>query len=218
MKPIDKEMLLIQVTAVVGCYGLLRSQEIKNLLFKDITLVQRKSITIGYQGYISKSKTDKIGKGFVVFIPNESNGSYNPGEIITTYIDQVKGANLYSDSREFLVPTKLECPRDKTSTKRVFCKGNLGKHKLASFPKLIAGFGHFFRRQGATMYSEAGISLDNLKRIGRWKCDNVASNYIHNSNHFKEINSKLLLESTTLTVEQTSIIYQQIESNDEKQK
>jgi len=91
MKPIDKEMLLIQVTAVVGCYGLLRSQEIKNLLFKDITIVQRKSITIGYQGYISKSKTDKIGKGFVVFIPNESNGSYNPGEIITTYIDQVKG-------------------------------------------------------------------------------------------------------------------------------
>jgi len=87
-----------------------------------------------------------------------------------------------------LVPTKLECPRDKTSTKRVFCKGNLGKHKLASFPKLIAGFGHFFRRQGATMYSEAGISLDNLKKIGLWKCDNVASNYIHNSNHFKEIN------------------------------
>jgi len=36
------------------------------------------------------------------------------------------------------------------------------------------------------MYSEAGVSLDNLKRIGRWKSNNVAEGYIKSSQKFKQ--------------------------------
>jgi len=180
----------------------MRSAEIKSLKFKDVSEVKRTFLesgstttrTVGYNCFISHSKTDKLSEGFYFFIPFESNNYYNPGMIIQNYIKEIIKANLFSNEREFLVPTKCKNPKKKDLTK-VFFKGNVGKNRLAKFPIYIAKSlnldyskftGHFFRRQGATMYAESGVCLDNLKRIGRWKSDNVASSYIYNSMKFKE--------------------------------
>jgi len=85
-------LLLVQAAAVVGCYGMLRSAEIKQLFFKDVTEVTRtiqkriepnktedssktncskemfikETKIIGYNCFVTKSKTDKLGADFLL--------------------------------------------------------------------------------------------------------------------------------------------------------
>jgi hypothetical protein len=65
-----------------------------------------------------------------------------------------------------------------------------GVNYIASVAKKIATFlnldtskytGHSFRRTAATSAADSGISLINLKRLGGWRSDSVASSYVDNS-------------------------------------
>ena len=53
---------------------------------------------------------------------------------------------------------------------------------------------HGFRRSAATWLVDAGVSLPNLKRFGRWKSDSVASGYVNES-----ASNKLALSQTLQT-------------------
>ena len=78
----------------------------------------------------------------------------------------------------------------------------IGKNKIGKIPSKIAFFlkenlptfkedpskftGHAFRRTAATWAADAGISLINLKRFGRWQSDSVAQQYVDKSIKAKE--------------------------------
>ena len=82
----------------------------------------------------------------------------------------------------------------------------IGKNTIAEFPKRTATFlkenlqsfnkdinkftGHCWRRTAATWAAESGISLINLKRLGRWESDTVAQNYIGKSRKQKRMNAE----------------------------
>eukprot|EP00957_Ditylum_brightwellii_P171631 13066977-Ditylum_brightwellii.AAC.1 len=50
----------------------------------------------------------------------------------------------------------------------------------------------FARRSTATALADTGISMTNLKRVGRWKSDKVAEGYLENSKMQKKEQMKML--------------------------
>jgi hypothetical protein len=67
---------------------------------------------------------------------------------------------------------------------KTFINSPLEKNQIAAVPSKIAAYlqlpnasqftGHSLRRTSSTILANAGISLVNLKKFGRWKSDSVA--------------------------------------------
>ena len=72
----------------------------------------------------------------------------------------------------------------------------IGIHKVAEIPRKVARFlgkeqpdlytGHAFRRTGATILAEAGLSISLIQNAGDWQSSSVAEGYIDGSNRMKE--------------------------------
>jgi len=70
-------------------------------------------------------------------------------------------------------------------------KQPFGHNSLAQFPKKIANYlelndsatftGHCFRRTAATLLSNSGADILQLKRLGGWKSNAVAEGYVETS-------------------------------------
>jgi integrase len=177
----SRELLLQKVAFIIGCFGLLRCSEIKNLKIRDLNASKRQNVVLGFNVSVVKSKTDKLGNGFTFWIPNEDNGSYNPAEIISDYIKTVESDLKLSFSElqtsEFLFACNWSKKKEQKEQK--FQLGNVGKNKLAKIPAEVAKLlglnsnkkftGHCFRRSGASMYAENGLSTENLKRVFKKK-------------------------------------------------
>lgn len=113
----------------------------------------------------------------------------------------VIGRELYSKVKQYvsLRPADTETGRFfLTYTKGKCVRQPIGKNKIAEVPKNVAFFlnlenpelytGHSFRRTGATLLSNSGASLVEVKNLGGWKSDAVAQSYIDNSLAIKEKN------------------------------
>ncbi len=103
------------------------------------------------------------------------------------------------------------CKKDKVDSGRLFktyrkkldryIAEPVGKNTLAKYCKSVAEFlhhdvklytGHCWRRSGATALANAGETITNLKRIGRWRSDQVCEGYIEDSENFKEEAASML--------------------------
>lgn len=91
----------------------------------------------------------------------------------------------------------------------------MGKHSIAKVPKEIAKFlqlpephtytGHSYRRSSTTIAADAGASIEELKRLGKWKSSSVAEGYIqdsfeHKRKLFNYISSAVNLPPSTSSV------------------
>ena len=67
----------------------------------------------------------------------------------------------------------------------------IGRHNVGETPQIIASYlglpnanrytGHCFRRTAATLLSESGASMQQIKQLGRWRSDMIAQGYIEDS-------------------------------------
>eukprot|EP00957_Ditylum_brightwellii_P001034 82215-Ditylum_brightwellii.AAC.1 len=79
----------------------------------------------------------------------------------------------------------------------------MGLHKAVSFCQMIekklelpSNFlsTHFGRHSGATSLADAGISLKNLKRAGRWASQKACKEYLEHSHAMKMDRLKMLMQ------------------------
>lgn len=73
----------------------------------------------------------------------------------------------------------------------------IGKNKIGEMPESIACYlkldnskrytGHCFRRTAATLLSESGANMQQIKQLGRWRSDIIAQGYIENSMHNRQL-------------------------------
>jgi len=88
-------------------------------------------------------------------------------------------------------------------------KQPFGHNSLAQFPKKIANYlelndsatftGHCFRRTAATLLSNSGADILQLKRLGGWKSNAVAEGYVETSISGQTKIASMLSSSTSTT-------------------
>lgn len=137
---------------------------------------------------VEEIPTDK----FLVTIHDNKNnypGQFIIGKLfynkIKDYISLRPNDQEFSD-RFFIHYTKGRCTRQP-----------MGRHKIAEVPKNIATYlnlddaprftGHCFRRTSATLLSESGATMQQIKQLGRWRSDIIAQGYIEHSIRNKEL-------------------------------
>lgn len=143
---------------------------------------------------------------------NDYPGQFIIGELfyqkIKSYID-LRPKNVITD-RFFLYYSKGKCTSQP-----------IGIHKIGEVPSNIASFiqlpdskrytGHCFRRTSATLLSDGGASMQQLKQLGRWRFDAIAQGYIENSLHNRQViyegitHQKNYTENTFSTISKTQM-------------
>ena len=158
-------------------FGGLRISEITDLKFENV--VEKDGLL---QITIERSKTDKNGTGFIFFVTANANAALCPLFYYHAYKVLVNSPE--PASRLF---------RQKHADR--FTNQVIGKNQIALVPKDIASFlkldnadeytFHAFRRTGATLQANSGVSVMQLKQWGRWKSDSVAQTYVADSSFSK---------------------------------
>jgi hypothetical protein len=189
----------------------MRGAEIHNLQIGDVTPVYRVSKMnqnelLGFNVVIQKSKTDKNSTGYLFFIPNQNLDGVNPALILKTYIDLVSEYHSKKEDKDsFRIATRKSSNGSYKFYDHIIgtFENKIGINWIRSVPKRIAEIlklenpklytGHAFRRSGASMFAEAGISSANLRRLGRWKTEKVAEGYVEESQNHKRSVSEMLL-------------------------
>ncbi len=183
-----------QVETIFGIYGGLRPNELAQIDV-DAAIEQPNGsleVTLAFE-----TKTE--GGGHTFIIPSIKNAAFNPAGIVLTYVEQVQ--------RDCGSLVGLLFRKEVNGK---FTKRTRGKNTIAKTPCEIAQelklaepnryTGAALRRSMATILSDKGISLLNLKRHGRWKSDAVAEGYIGKSKKTKNDVADLMLSSAPLSV------------------
>lgn len=151
----------MQVVLVIAVAGACRTDELCNMLLKDVDI-----------------RDDII----IINIPTSKNGSSRKFVIIEqAWIQVVK---KYVENRP--TPEMLRFFIGFRGNKPI--RQNIGHNTISKMPKQIAKFlnlpnldgftGHSFRRTSATILAENGGDLLTLKQHGGWKSSTVAEGYI----------------------------------------
>jgi integrase len=201
----DLSLLQIQTILIIALHGFLRCAEIHSIMCKNVTEIVEQNgnlnTTKGFSIRIESSKTDKLSEGRSFFIPPDY------CKTISIYIQKLKDAKMYVENGSFF----------KSIVNGKFTKNNIGINSFYKMPSKIAlkinkdpsGFtGHAFRRSAATIFSDNGANLSDLKRMGRRKSGSVnlffyfykvAEHYIFNSNEYKMKMSQEILSKKPQT-------------------
>ena len=195
--------------ATLAYFGCLRSCELVSIKLEDV-----EKVTEGYMIRIIRTKTTNKHTRFL--IPNAiANSNISPASIFPKYFEIVSPwLKEKNETRIWPRPTRSS-----------FCLQFRGVNHVGTVAKRIATFfslhpgqytGHSFRRSSATSAADSGISLINLKRLGGWRSDFVASGYVDDSiasavdaaNHLSPLSSSI----ETLQNASTSICNQSFTS------
>ena len=152
-------------------YGLLRFSEVSQLTFADISWTD-----LGFDIFISKSKTDQTRKGDWVAIASQPDSSYCPVAFTRKYL------SLLPYDSGFIMPSLKNSIPDSSSP----LKYNTALRDLRSVLRLIAvdpqGYGeHSGRRGGTTAAADKGATLDELMIQGRWRSESMPRLYTDNA-------------------------------------
>ena len=152
-------------------YGLLRFSEVSNLTFSDLTWTD-----LGFDLFISKSKTDQHRKGDWVSIAAQPGSPSCPVAFTRRYL-----SFLPYDSG-YIMPSLKKSSPDPSSP----LKYNTALRDLRSALRLIgidpAGYGeHSGRRGGTTAAAAKGASVDELMLQGRWRSESMPRLYTDNA-------------------------------------
>ena len=152
-------------------YGLLRFNEVSNLRFSDLTWTD-----LGFDIFISKSKTDQSRKGDWVSIAAQPGSSGCPVSFTCRYLSVLP---YYSG---YIMPSLHNSLPDSLSP----LKYNTALRDLRSALRLIGvnptGYGkHSGRRGGTTAAAAKGASIDELMTQGRWRSESMPRLYTDNA-------------------------------------
>ena len=148
---------------IFGVIGCLRGEEIKEV---KVQHVKEEGSVIIVDSPFTKNNTARQFTIDAVF-----------SKIVKKY-QELRPKN-YSGDRFFLNYQKLKCT-----------KQPIGKNKIAGVPKEIATWlnlpnpslytGHALRRTSATVLSNTGGTMMDVKHLGGWQSDKIAQGYIDN--------------------------------------
>lgn len=160
---------LIKLICVFAIFGALRSSEVVQLTWEDVTYLNGDLFV--------KVNRAKNGGQSSFLIPRKI-GDYEVGPDWKTYVDKVP----HKKSRIWFTPNRV---RDAYSDQFV------GRNSIGGYASEIAEFlqkenaseftGHAFRRTSATILADLGATILDLKRHGSWKSDSVAEGYVAQS-------------------------------------
>jgi len=171
--PDDEVHLVKKVIMIFAVYGLLRRQELTDLKFEDVVFGDDVVYTTfrrvkGDNKDSNYAITDSVSIALVKKYVNLYENGMNEGRFFRK-LQVVKATQSK--------PLKL------VPFKQPMGINTIGKvaGEIASFLKLVNAdkfTAHGFRRSGATLLANAGISLPMLKIAGGWKSTTVAEGYI----------------------------------------
>jgi len=174
--PSTGSQLRDKLVAFVGYFGALRSSEIARLEFGHVKQ-DHEGLWISFN-FATKTDTSESEVRFL--LPANTDKAICPIALFDLYKEEL-GVRL-SAGRLF-----------KTFSRGKFVNTPVGKNSLASVPHAVANFlglpnpehytGHTWCRSSATALADTGVSTENLKRLGRWKSEAVASSYVDKSLH-----------------------------------
>jgi integrase len=163
--------LVDKLIVLCGFYGGLRSCELANLKWEDISFAEE-----GVLMNITFSKTDRASVGSLKLLPKLEEEAICP----VSYFKIYKESSCFTEGRLFLHY------RDGK-----FTKSPLGKNTISSVPRKMAFFlslpnatkysGHSLRVTSATVLADNGANTLTLKRHGRWTSESVAEEYVRQS-------------------------------------
>lgn len=169
----DGEMMVRKLAAGFQYFGGLRREEVAHLTFAH---VRRKSYGVEFD--VVGSKTDPAGTGATFLIPLK--GGCGLVELFDQYCQLVPRPT--KDDRLFVRYDRGH-----------FTPMPVGKNTIADYTKLMADeagltgdqlkqfTSHGVRATTATVLADAGMSLENLMRAGRWRSASVAQRYMRES-------------------------------------
>lgn len=179
--PDDPKNLRLKVICILGVFGCLR---VGSELFK-IEVNDVKETEEGYKILFSPAKTRFNVSETLFFIVPRTDNIYNPAAILDKYIKLIKPAKTNSDTNPVNRFVKNWNVKGKGYIQ------NSGIENVKKSGVLIAELlklddptkftSHCFRRTAATICADNGASFLELKRIGRWNSDTVASGYVDSS-------------------------------------
>ena len=152
-------------------YGLLRFNEVSNLIFSDIIWTD-----LGLDIFISKSKTDQTRKGDWVAIDSQPDSLECPVSFTRKYLSM-----LPFDSGFIMPSIKSSLPDYSTPLKY-----NTALRDLRTVLRFIGldpiGYGeHSGRRGGTTAAANKGATLNELMIQGRWRSESMPRLYTDNA-------------------------------------
>ena len=152
-------------------YGLLRFNEVSNLLYSDILWTD-----LGFDIFISKSKTDQTRKGDWVSVAAQPGSSCCPVAFTRRYL------SLLPYDSGFIMPSlKNSIPDPKSPLKYSTALRDL-RSALTKVGIDPTGYGeHSGRRGGTTAAAAKGASLDELMIQGRWRSETMPRLYTDNA-------------------------------------
>ena len=187
---------LKKVIAQVGIQGALRVSEMCPLTFEHVTMLPNGTVSVT----IKSSKTDLAGRGHSFIITANA----NPRIGCVTRLRQYWSLFPNRSGRFF---------RKISAHGKPTCQP-VGINTMGKIPRFIASYlklsnvdafsGHSFRRTSATLLSEQGVSLVELKQHGRWKSSTVAERYVNNTDVAKKKASNLLQNVSNCELRATS--------------
>lgn len=157
----DDVFLLIKVVTAFGVFGACRRQELHDLCFNDVKV-----------------------EGSVLVVRIAQTKNYKP-RTFTIVPDGVVNCVALYEKYVALRPKNVKC-----KNLFIYYKGGqpVDINSFGKFPMEIAKFlklpnpslytGHCFRRSSATILSNSGATLTEVKRLGGWKSSSVAESYI----------------------------------------
>ena len=161
----DDVFLLIKVVTAFGVFGACRRQELHDLCFNDVKV-----------------------EGSVLVVRIAQTKNYKP-RTFTIVPDGVVNCVALYEKYVALRPKNVKCKNLFIYYKGGKCSGQqVGINSFGKFPMEIAKFlklpnpslytVHCFRRSSATILSNSGATLTEVKRLGGWKSSSVAESYI----------------------------------------
>ena len=163
-----------KIAVQLALYGALRIKELTNLMIQDVN-IEESEMTIK----VTQSKTDKSKQGFYFVIP-DTKEEHSTFKLLVKYLNSLP----VQSGRRF-----------RRFVKDKFTKAHIGKNTLGSLPRRMAQrigkkdpksfTGHALKRKATTWMADAGCSILDLMRFGRWKSYNVARGYVEKSMKFK---------------------------------
>ena len=161
----SKDDVIYKVIVLLMYFGLLRGTEVLNVKREELSILETGEIQVEYQ---SSSKTRV--KGFSYLIPKVYQKEFKD------YLDDWSAVGGNSLLKNY----NVKCSKRKKKT------GWRTMQKMCNRVEQVLGLSvnslttHAFRRSGATALANAGASLIQLKRAGRWQSSKVAEGYIEN--------------------------------------
>ena len=156
---------------VIEFYGLLRFSEVSQLTFADISFTD-----IGFDIYISKSKTDQTRKGASVSVATQIGSSWCPVALTRQYLSFLNYTSGY-----IMPSSKGLFPDPKSPLKYNTALRDL-RYALTLIGIDPSGYGeHSGRRGGTTAAASKGASITELMIQGRWRTESMPRLYTDNA-------------------------------------